>query len=237
MCTVTLIPVPAAEKSFILTSNRDEAPGRKTIPPGVHTEDGIKMAYPRDAVAGGTWIGVSEHQRLICLLNGGFVDHIRDTPYRKSRGVVVKELLAVPEIDKALEEYQLEAIEPFTLIMVNWQRELQFLELVWDGKKRHISNLPLKEHIWSSTPLYNSEMRERRVTWFNKFSETSSLSSAKLWDFHHEAGDGDPEIDLIMDRGFIKTQSITQIEKNDQGTRLIYDDLSEKTITTLDLDF
>lgn len=237
MCTVTLIPVPAAEKGFILTSNRDEAPGRKTLPPQVHTEGGIKMAFPKDAVAGGTWIGVSEHQRLICLLNGGFEDHIRETPYRKSRGVVVKELLAVSEIDKALEEYHLEGIEPFTLIMVNWQKDLQFLELVWDGKDRHINYMSLREHLWSSTPLYNPEMREKRKTWFNKLRNASDLSSAELWKFHHKAGEGDPEVDLIMDRGFIKTQSITQIENTFGRTRLLYEDLSAKTISKLELDF
>ncbi|MCM4160064.1 NRDE family protein [Antarcticibacterium flavum] len=234
MCTVTLIPL---KSGFVLTSNRDEAANRETIPPQVYRVEEVEMAFPKDKVAGGTWIGVSEHKRLICLLNGAFEDHIRELPYRKSRGVVVREMLATPNASMMLKDYLLENIEPFTLIMVDWKEELGFWELVWDGEKRHISKLPLKEHVWSSTPLYNAEMRDKRRSWFDKLKNSSALSPAEVWEFHHSGGEGDPETDLVMDRGFVKTQSITQIEKSGAGTILIYEDLSEKSIKRLKLEF
>lgn len=56
MCTVTYIP--QENNNFILTSNRDEAYGRKTLAPSFYTIDGVKMLFPKDAVAGGSWIGV-----------------------------------------------------------------------------------------------------------------------------------------------------------------------------------
>ena len=69
MCTVTYLPL--GDHNFILTSNRDVAPKRETTPPKEYNEVGVKLTYPKDKLAGGTWIGVSEKKRLICLLNGG----------------------------------------------------------------------------------------------------------------------------------------------------------------------
>ena len=56
MCTITFIP--KSNNDFILTSNRDEAPGRETFPPEIYEEEGVKLLYPKDALAGGTWIGL-----------------------------------------------------------------------------------------------------------------------------------------------------------------------------------
>jgi len=62
MCTVTFIP--QGNNNFILTSNRDEAIGRKTLPPDFYDIEDTKMLFPRDAVAGGSWIGLSEKSHL-----------------------------------------------------------------------------------------------------------------------------------------------------------------------------
>lgn len=91
MCTITFTPI--SNHGFILTSNRDEAPGRETLPPEIYNEDGVKLLYPKDAVAGGTWIGVSDRKRVASLMNGGFVAHEPKQSYRKSRGVVLKDIL------------------------------------------------------------------------------------------------------------------------------------------------
>ena len=62
MCTVTYLPLP--NNNFILTSNRDETPLRKTIPPKTYIENGVALIYPKDELAGGTWIGTSNKNRL-----------------------------------------------------------------------------------------------------------------------------------------------------------------------------
>ncbi|HSI69740.1 MAG TPA: hypothetical protein VK941_05870, partial [Gillisia sp.] len=110
-------------------------------------------------------------------------------------------------------------------------------ELVWDGDQRHITGLPLQEHVWSSTPLYNAEMRAKRRNWFDELKNSAALSPAEIWEFHHTGGEGNPEIDFIMDRGFVRTQSVSQIERTAEKTILTYEDLSEKNITKLELDF
>ncbi|MEG9329080.1 Transport and Golgi organisation 2 [Salinimicrobium catena] len=225
MCTVTLTNI-ASEKGFILTSSRDEAPQRETIAPQIYLEEGVKMLFPKDVMAGGTWLGVSEKKRLICLLNGEFEKHDRNPPYRLSRGVVVKHLLASDGFEKAIADYDLLQVEPFTIIAVEWQESLKFFEFVWDGLKKHFRNLAMGSHIWSSSPLYSEEMKELRREWFQKFHDSNPLTSENLLEFHHSAGVGDPEIDVRMNRGFVRTQSISQVELSEEKILFSYKDLS-----------
>ena len=77
MCTVTYLPLGNDE--FILTSSRDVPYARERAEhPKKYDENGVTIYYPKDGKAGGTWIGVSDQKRLICLLNGGF----EYSPYR-----------------------------------------------------------------------------------------------------------------------------------------------------------
>ena len=57
MCTVTFLPLK--NDGFILTSNRDEQPNRITHPPLTVVEDETTLLFPKDEIAGGTWIGTS----------------------------------------------------------------------------------------------------------------------------------------------------------------------------------
>ncbi|WP_130287661.1 NRDE family protein [Aquimarina brevivitae] len=231
MCTVTLIPTN--HQDFILTSNRDEAPVRQTIPPRIYDEDGVKMLYPKDALAGGTWIGISEHDSLICLLNGGFVNHRRKPGYKKSRGIVVKDLLKKPDLHLGLQSYDFTGIEPFTIIAVSWKSALSFYELVWDGSKAHFKKLDASTtHIWSSSSLYDQQMKAQRKTWFEQFLNKNQVSNTSLLQFHKTAGVGDKHIDLIMNRGFVATTSITQIKKSGEQVSMNYEDLQTNTSST-----
>ncbi len=235
MCTVTLTPIPNSKSGFILTSNRDEAANREALPPQFYSENGIRMLYPKDKLAGGTWIGMSDKKRIICLLNGEFKPHERLDSYRKSRGVVVKDLLSADAIDAEVENYNLNEIEPFTIVAVDWNSDLRFLELVWDGTKKHYKDLELKPHIWSSSPLYSSEMKQMRTSWFTEFLQKKNLSAEAFWKFHTTAGIGNPEIDVIMDRGFVKTQNISQFEHEQNKTLMRYMDLRDRK--KLEIDF
>ena len=76
MCTVTFLPL--SDHGFVLTSSRDVGYQReKASAPKTYIEDGVSLHYPKDGKAGGTWIGTSRNNRLICLLNGGFENHIQ----------------------------------------------------------------------------------------------------------------------------------------------------------------
>ncbi|MDC8000574.1 NRDE family protein [Aequorivita todarodis] len=230
MCTITFIP--KADNDFILTSNRDEAPGRETFPPEIYEEGGVKLLYPKDAVAGGTWIGISEKKRIVTLMNGGFVAHERKPFYRKSRGLVVKDLLKAENLKDEIENYDFNEIEPFTAILVAWNPEVQLFQLVWDGTEYHFSEEPLAPQIWSSSPLYPQNLKKKREQWFSEFlMKTVKPSEEELLKFHKTAGEGDLNSNLVMDRGFVKTKSITQIIKKGDAVEMRYEDLQKGKIS------
>ncbi|GAA4315509.1 NRDE family protein [Pontixanthobacter gangjinensis] len=231
MCTITLVPHPESLNAFILTSNRDEAVSRNTLPPQSEVYNGCRLYFPKDEEAGGTWLGISELLRCVCLMNGAEKPHIRQPEYRKSRGVVVKDFLSRKKLKKAFKDYRLEGIEPFTMIVVDWHNGLIFYEFIWDGHQRKLKKLPLKEHLWSSSPLYSEEMKQLRRDWFKKLKETEGFSARSLLDFHHNAGEGNREYDLIIDRGFLKTQSISQVQNTEKELRFSYENLSSKEVT------
>lgn len=226
MCTVSFIPI--ANNDFILTSNRDESPHRETLPPKIYEMDQIKMLFPKDTVAGGTWIGASQYHRLICLLNGGFRSHKRKENYRMSRGKIVTDLLSTKNIKERIETYDLSEIEPFTLIIINWERNLELIEMVWTGNERHISEKPIQPTIWSSSLLYSETVKKKRKQWFLDFLDTTDpLSEEKIINFHKYAGEGNIETNLIMDRIFVKTKSITGFTKNNDQCKMRYEDLMD----------
>lgn len=229
MCTVTIIP--KGKNDFVLTSNRDEAPNRISLSPDFYTIQNTKMLFPKDEFAGGTWIGVSEKKRLICLLNGAFIFHERKVDYRISRGVVVNDLLASDNVVESIKNYDLNNIEPFTLVIADWNETLHFYELVWDGEEKHIINLPLEPKIWSSSTLYTKSMKEERNLWFSDFKKKNILTASSLLQFHEFAGNSNEEYGVVMDRGFVKTISITQVEKSNLNIEMRYSNLQNNTAT------
>ena len=228
MCTVTLVPVN--NNDFILTSNRDEAPNRMALVPDFYSVNGTKLLFPKDELSGGTWIGVSEKNRLICVLNGGFVAHKRKEKYRKSRGVVAKDYMIAKNIEEVLNDYDLDDIEPCTMIIVDWNTNLRFYELVWDGKEKHVSKLPLEPKIWSSSTLYNEQMKAERENWFNTFKIRNGLDANSIKAFHKGAGGYNLDYGVIMDRGFVKTTSITQVKKTEELVYMFYESLQDNVV-------
>lgn len=221
MCTVTLTTLSGVDSGFVLTSNRDEAIARKTLPPAVYAEGDTQLLFPKDAVAGGTWIGVSDKKRAMCLLNGAFEKHKRKKVYRKSRGVVVKDLLAADYLHREVEKYDLEEVEPFTCIIVDWSSQLRFFELVWDASEKHFKELAPGSYIWSSSFLFSSEIRQRRKEQFEQLRKEQDLTADVLLNFHSsEEKEG-----MIVNRGNLKTCSITQIVKTPEGAEMFYRDM------------
>lgn len=236
MCTVTVFPINNEE--FVLTSNRDESPMREPVAPVFYNENESKMLYPKDKVSGGTWIGASDKQRVLCLLNGAFEKHKRVLPYRQSRGKVVTDLLKEKELFEAIENYDFQDIEPFTLVIVDWKKQLTFYELVWDGSEKYFNELSLIPHIWSSSTLYSQKMKEERREWFTDFLSKNELTAESIMSFHKPVASQNEEYGVIMDRGFVKTMSITQVKgKQDSVTMDFYNLLfKERTFKSLSID-
>jgi len=233
MCTVTYLPL--GKNQFILTSNRDESPKRKTISPTKYDEEGVALVYPKDELSGGTWIGLSEKNRLVCLLNGGFEIHERKGPYAMSRGLIVKKILSAENSVACIENFIFDNIEPFTLVLVDWENSLATYELVWDGVTKHFTELAQAPKIWSSSTLYASEMKASRRAWFADWlSENKTFQQQEIINFQTSTNKGTPETSLKMKRNFVETVSITSVKK-EEDICLIYNDIlkgkiSKKTI-------
>jgi len=235
MCTVTYLPLN--NNDFILTSSRDVPFSReKSLAPKKHIEDGVEIYYPKDGKAGGTWIGTSSKNRLICLLNGGFEYHTSRVYYKKSRGIIVKDLLKSDNIHSELQNINLVDVEQFTLTIVDWNNSLVLIEFVWDGKKKHIKKLPQKPHIWSSSTLYDESVKQLRRDWFANWQKDNGFIQKNILEFHHNAGIGDTNIDVIMDRGLGGTVSITSIKKEQKNIIISYEDVlsSNKEVKVLE---
>jgi uncharacterized protein with NRDE domain len=228
MCTVTIFT--KGDNDFVLTSNRDEAPNRVSLPPDFYLVTDTNMLFPKDEKSGGTWIGVSEKNRLICLLNGGFESHQRKEHYRLSRGVVVTDLLASEEIVSTIENYNLQDIEPFTIVIADWNTDLHFYELVWDGSQKYFTKLPKEARVWSSSTLYTKAMREERKQWFEDFKSRNELSSAKALQFHKNTNIDNVEYGVVMDRGSVKTTSVTQVVKRKEEIFMSFENLQNNTV-------
>lgn len=233
MCTVTFFK--KSSNDFVLTSNRDEAPFRLSSAPQIYSLNNTNALFPKDEVAGGTWIGTSEKNRTLCVLNGGFEAHERKADYRLSRGIIVRELLIANDLFQSVKTFDLNGVEPFTLIIVLHEEQLQLFQLVWDGNKKHLSELPLEPRLWSSSSLYTKSMKEERERWFKNFIKKNSFRVDSILDFHKTAGSGNLDYGVIMDRHFVKTTSITQIEKERDKIIMNYTNLNDGTHTLQEL--
>lgn len=227
MCTVTFFPLN--KNDFILTSNRDEKIERITLPPNFYVEGEHKLLYPKDKIAGGTWIGVSDRKRLICVLNGGFKKHRRKDNYVKSRGVLAKELLITQNLSEHIKNMALNDVEPFTMIIVTWDKSMPvLLELVWDGDSKYFEELEWKEKIWSSSTLYSNLVKKDRQSWFNHWKENNEINQHSILEFHH-SDKGDKTQAILMKRPSIQTVSITSVKKEKDQIEMIYEDVISNT--------
>lgn len=224
MCTVTYIP--AGEKKF-LTSNRDEKKFRKkALPPRSYLHGDIRLIYPKDGEAGGSWIALNENGNIGVLLNGGFEKHVSKPPYRKSRGLVLLDIIKQTAPTNDFLNINLFAIEPFTIIIIEQNK---LVECRWTGDKKFCKELDaLMPHIWSSATLYNGNVRKKRERWFKQWLNTKpSPDQDDIFQFHQFAGDGNQDTDLVMKRGeTYHTVSITSVELENATRKMCYYDLN-----------
>lgn len=236
MCTVTYLP---SGSGFIFTSSRDESPLRaqETIPPDRYQTPQGTYIFPKD-LQGGTWFGLSESGRLHCLLNGAFVRHKHQPPYRKSRGLVLLESLSWDSSQDFAGSYDFGGIEPFTMIMIERTGALRLTELRWDGSRAHVAEKDTASPaIWSSAALYRPEIIQQREMLFRQWTE-EQLAPARedVLQLHLNGSIGDPENDFRMNRnGIVQTVSITQLHAATENETLHYSDLLHDRTVSLKL--
>jgi uncharacterized protein with NRDE domain len=230
MCTVTYIPT---KNGVIFTSNRDEAKSRSTENLIKYEIKNKIVCFPPDAI-GGTWIGCNSQGEILCLLNGAYTKHRHKPPYKHSRGLLVKTFLeSNKSINELLHDAELDGIEPFTLIYLN---DNKLIELRWDERIKHIKTLN-KDHayMWSSCTLYSDEIQKKKEQLLkNHIKNTNNITPENILSFHKSKPFGDGINDLIMDRDFVATISITQLVKNGENMKIdYYNLLNDNTLSTI----
>jgi hypothetical protein len=223
MCTVTYIPTK--EYTF-LTSNRDEKDWRTDAhAPAIYDFASGKIVFPKDGDAGGTWIAAHENSNIVVFLNGGLKAHTPAPPYRKSRGLILLDIIDQPSPLSFFIGMDLNNIEPFTAIILDNNK---LFECRWDGSKKHHCEADAHvPHIWSSVTLYDDETIQKRRKWFDDWiAVNKNPSQDDILHFHQFTGDGDTHNDLKMNRnGKVYTVSITSIEIDSSGMKMNYLDL------------
>ena len=231
MCTVSFVNV---NDTIIITSNRDEKVIRPSaIPPRDYNINGKNVIFPKDPKAGGTWFVVDANGTVLVLLNGADEKHKVELPYRKSRGLIVLDIISSLSPKDFWEEIDLENIEPFTLVL--FQNNALF-QLRWNGIQKETTPLDIhRNHVWSSSTLYSREIRKKRSNWFYTFLETNpKISETEMLRFHRYTEQENQENGLVINRNDeMKTLSITQsvIEKNKVAI-LHYDLIHQKDFMT-----
>ena len=203
MCTVSYIP---NNTGFVLTSNRDENPGRNTQSPKEITLDsGEILTAPIDEQNNGTWVAATNKNRVACLLNGAFIKHERSLPYRKSRGLIVLEAFNYSSFSAFIQEINLTKIEPFTLILAE-KNMLQVM--IWDGTQKHHQLLDNnRSYLWSSSTLYSRDVHDNKLQFFDTYIKEETIAPNTILEMHGLYSDNL----FILNRPQVKTVSITQV--------------------------
>lgn len=120
MCTLILLDRVQPGVQLIAASNRDEYLSRPAAAPALIRRDGpdgIALIAPQDLQAGGTWMGVNSKGLFVGLTNR---PDARKDPARRSRGLLVMDLLARRSAQEAARELGARTAErpynPFHLI-------------------------------------------------------------------------------------------------------------------------
>jgi hypothetical protein len=226
MCTLTYLPLE--NEQYILTSNRDESPSRAEaeFPAYKHIEN-KNIIFPKDPQAGGTWIATSDNGITVCLLNGADKAHEMNPPYKISRGLVLLEAIECIKPDEFFKNYDFSGIEPFTMVVLFHNPILKVIEFKWNGVETSLNELAVDQpHIWVSAQLYSAEAIQNRQNWFHNWLEThDDFTVEGILAFHETAGNGDKENDMVMDRGIVKTVSITSVISQVGILRVLHKDL------------
>ncbi|WP_135819667.1 NRDE family protein [Halostella litorea] len=133
MCTLTLAWRVFEDAPVVAAANRDELVDRPSEPPEV-VEDDPRVVAPRDAEAGGTWIGYNEHGLLVAVTNR-WTD--ADLAGDRSRGLLVRDALRHGSAESAARFVERETdareFDGFNLVLADADAALLF---EWDGTLR-----------------------------------------------------------------------------------------------------
>ena len=104
MCTLILLQQRVAGWPLVIGSNRDEYFARPAAQPALFCSEREQFVAPQDLQAGGTWMGLNAQGVFVGVTNRRGVDPV--PPELRSRGSLVRSLLALPNPDAIARELE-----------------------------------------------------------------------------------------------------------------------------------
>lgn len=199
----------------LLTHNRDESITRiasSTVEERLW--DGRTYFAPVDQEKSGTWIFYNQDY-IACILNGGKEksQNLR-TEYKKSRGLVLLDVMKYKDVDEFVKKYDFEDIAPFTML-VHQLNNKKTLMLFWNEKQLEIKDLSDDDFTFRcSSTLYTLEKMHELEKIFPKFSK---VSPKDIFSIHQSIKMNDGDITKGK-----ATTSITQIFVNNSEISMKY---------------
>jgi hypothetical protein len=128
--------------------------------------------------------------------------------------------------DQFFSQYDLEGMEPFTLIFA---RPGRLTELRWDEHRRHITHFaPDQPRFWCSSTLYPPEIQTLReevfMHWIQKNTGHTPRDIIRL---HLNGSINDPANNFVMVRDRVRTVSVTQVVRQRKYARMRFLELLE----------
>jgi len=120
MCTVVILRRPHSDWPLLLAANRDEMANRRCQPPARHWSDHPGVVAGLDELAGGTWLGVSDHGVTAAILNR--LNTLGPLPGSRSRGELplrALELKTARAAVASLGTLDANAYRPFNMIVAD----------------------------------------------------------------------------------------------------------------------
>ena len=225
MCTVTVVP---HEHGVRLLCNRDEQRTRlAALPPRIHDLDGQRALFPVDPPGRGTWVGVNDDGLIVALLNLRATSSTTCGATKRSRGLIVLELLRCTSLQQAVSvAAALDAARfgPFRAVMVHRGR-LAAATGSGTGSVHCAQWLLDAPALFTSSSLGDTVVESPRRRLFERLVLQNRPAG---WlhgqaEYHRHRWPHRPEISVRMERQDALTVSRTQIDVTDDGRQLRYE--------------
>ncbi|MBL0921791.1 MAG: NRDE family protein [Phycisphaerales bacterium] len=213
MCTVTIIPI-GADAGYRLVTNRDEQRSRPVgLPPSAQVRHGRRWLWPKDGLAGGSWIGASDSGLTLCILNLNPTPRPALPPREAltSRGLLIPGLARCRDAEEAmalLAERRLDAFAPFRLVAI----DLSSIAVArWDRTRLVAERSALRPMCLTSSGLGDDLVGER-LELFEERLRAEGPTRRMQDAFHAHVWPDRPHLSVWMSRPDARTVSRTEVE-------------------------